>query len=62
MNKTIQRCSWASGEPLLIAYHDKEWGAPVHEDAKLFEFLILEGVQAGLSWLTVLRKRESPVG
>lgn len=48
---------WAIGDPLLIAYHDKEWGVPVHEDGKLFEFLILEGVQAGLSWLTVLRKR-----
>lgn len=45
------------GDPLLIAYHDKEWGVPIHEDGKLFEFLILEGVQAGLSWLTVLRKR-----
>ncbi len=59
MNKTIQRCAWASGDPLLIAYHDEEWGVPVHEDGKLFEFLILEGVQAGLSWLTVLRKREN---
>jgi DNA-3-methyladenine glycosylase I len=59
MNKTIQRCSWASGDPLLIAYHDEEWGVPVHKDGKLFEFLILEGVQAGLSWLTVLRKREN---
>ena len=57
MKKNIQRCAWASDDPLLIAYHDKECGVPVHEDKKLFEFLILEGVQAGLSWLTVLRKR-----
>ncbi len=55
----IQRCAWATGDPLLIAYHDQEWGVPIHEDGKLFEFLILEGVQAGLSWLTVLRKREN---
>jgi DNA-3-methyladenine glycosylase I len=59
MQKNIQRCAWATGDPLLIAYHDREWGVPVHEDKKLFEFLILEGVQAGLSWLTVLRKREN---
>ncbi len=59
MNKKVKRCGWASGDPLLIAYHDKEWGVPLHEDGKLFEFLILEGVQAGLSWLTVLRKREN---
>jgi DNA-3-methyladenine glycosylase I len=50
---------WASGDPLLTAYHDEEWGVPVHDDEKLFEFLILEGAQAGLSWLTVLRKREN---
>jgi DNA-3-methyladenine glycosylase I len=59
MKKIVNRCAWAMGDPLLIAYHDKEWGLPVHEDGKLFEFLILEGVQAGLSWLTVLRKREN---
>jgi DNA-3-methyladenine glycosylase I len=59
MKKNIQRCAWASGDPLLIAYHDREWGVPVHEDGKLFEFLILEGAQAGLSWLTVLRKRDN---
>ncbi len=59
MDNNVKRCAWASGDPLLIAYHDKEWGVPVHEDGKLFEFLILEGVQAGLSWLTVLRKREN---
>jgi DNA-3-methyladenine glycosylase I len=55
LKKNIQRCAWTSGDPLLIAYHDREWGVPVHEDGKLFEFLILEGAQAGLSWLTVLR-------
>jgi DNA-3-methyladenine glycosylase I len=52
------RCAWAS-TPLLIAYHDEEWGVPVHDDTRLFEFLILEGAQAGLSWETVLRKREN---
>lgn len=59
MKKNINRCTWAMGDPLLIAYHDEEWGVPIHEDGKLFEFLILEGAQAGLSWLTVLRKREN---
>lgn len=54
-----KRCAWATGDPLLIAYHDKEWGVPLHEDGKLFEFLVLEGAQAGLSWLTVLRKRKN---
>ena len=53
------RCAWAVGEPLQLAYHDAEWGVPVHDDRTLFELLILEGAQAGLSWLTVLRKRES---
>ena len=52
------RCAWAS-TPLGIAYHDKEWGVPVHEDRVLFEFLILEGAQAGLSWETILKKREN---
>ena len=51
------RCHWASGDPLLIRYHDEEWGVPLHDDRRLFEFLILEGAQAGLSWLTILRKR-----
>jgi DNA-3-methyladenine glycosylase I len=51
-----QRCGWASREP-LISYHDKEWGTPLHDDRRLFEFLVLEGMQAGLSWETVLRKR-----
>lgn len=54
-----ERCSWSTKDPLYIQYHDEEWGVPVHDDKKLFEFLILEGVQAGLSWLTVLRKREN---
>src|SRR3954463_10040450 len=52
------RCAWATS-PLGIAYHDKEWGVPVHEDRVLFEFLLLEGAQAGLSWETILRKREA---
>jgi DNA-3-methyladenine glycosylase I len=59
MKKTIKRCAWVSDDPLMIAYHDREWGVPVHDDRKLFEFLILEGAQAGLSWSTVLRKREN---
>jgi DNA-3-methyladenine glycosylase I len=52
------RCAWAGDDPLMIAYHDLEWGTPVHDDPTLFEFLILEGAQAGLSWSTILRKRE----
>lgn len=52
------RCSWAGDNPLYVAYHDHEWGMPVHDDRRLFEFLILEGAQAGLSWITILRKRE----
>ena len=54
----VQRCVWAGNEPLYQAYHDQEWGVPVHDDRLLFEFLVLEGAQAGLSWLTILRKRE----
>ena len=57
--ETIQRCAWVSKDPLYISYHDTEWGVSVHDDKKLFEFLVLEGMQAGLSWLTVLRKREN---
>jgi len=53
------RCSWAGNLPLYIDYHDNEWGRPVHDDTKLFEMLILEGMQAGLSWITVLKKREA---
>jgi DNA-3-methyladenine glycosylase I len=52
------RCGWSGTDPLMIRYHDEEWGRPVHEDRKHFEFLILEAAQAGLSWMTVLRKRE----
>ncbi len=57
-NKKI-RCTWAGDDPLYIDYHDNEWGRPVHNDNKLFEMLILEGMQAGLSWITILRKREA---
>lgn len=53
------RCAWAGNHPLTIDYHDKEWGVPVHGDQKLFKFLLLEGSQAGLSWETVLKKREN---
>ena len=53
------RCPWCGTDPLYIAYHDEEWGVPVHDDRQLFELLILEGAQAGLSWITVLRKREA---
>jgi DNA-3-methyladenine glycosylase I len=54
-----ERCPWATSDPLYISYHDEEWGVPVHDDRKLFELLILEGAQAGLSWITILRKREN---
>jgi DNA-3-methyladenine glycosylase I len=54
-----RRCAWCPADPLYLAYHDEEWGVPVHADAKLFEMLCLEGAQAGLSWLTILRKRET---
>ncbi|MBP6299853.1 MAG: DNA-3-methyladenine glycosylase I [Arenimonas sp.] len=53
------RCPWCGTDPLYVAYHDKEWGVPVHDDRVLFEFIILEGAQAGLSWITILRKREN---
>ncbi len=53
------RCAWAEGDPLMEAYHDTEWGVPLYDDRLQFEFLILEGMQAGLSWLTILRKREN---
>jgi DNA-3-methyladenine glycosylase I len=61
MDKTTTRtrCAWAGSDPLYQAYHDTEWGVPVHDDRLLFEFLILEGAQAGLSWITILRKREA---
>jgi DNA-3-methyladenine glycosylase I len=54
-----QRCGWSTSDPLYLGYHDEEWGAPVHDDRKLFEMLILEGAQAGLSWITILKKREN---
>jgi DNA-3-methyladenine glycosylase I len=58
MSKTEpKRCSWAGDDPVMRAYHDTEWGVPLHEDTQLFEFLVLEGAQAGLSWSTVLNKR-----
>ena len=57
VQKAVERCPWCLGNEEYIAYHDQEWGVPVHDDRVLFEFLILEGAQAGLSWLTILRKR-----
>jgi DNA-3-methyladenine glycosylase I len=53
-----ERCGWCGTDPLYVAYHDLEWGVPMHDDRALFEFLVLEGAQAGLSWITILRKRE----
>lgn len=53
------RCAWCSDDPLYISYHDEEWGKPVYDDDKLFEFLLLESFQAGLSWITILKKREN---
>ncbi|WDF55517.1 DNA-3-methyladenine glycosylase I [Mucilaginibacter sp. KACC 22063] len=57
--KEPHRCAWPGNDPLYIKYHDEEWGKPVHDDDKLFEFLLLEGAQAGLSWITILRRREN---
>ena len=54
----LPRCGWVSTDPLYIAYHDEEWGVPVHDDRHLFEMLILEGAQAGLAWITILKRRE----
>lgn len=54
-----KRCEWCGADPLYVAYHDEEWGIPIHDDRLLFEFLILEGAQAGLSWLTILKKRDN---
>lgn len=59
MENNKPTCSWPKGDHLLIKYHDNEWGSPLHNDKKLFEFLVLEGFQAGLSWLTILKKREN---
>jgi len=58
VGRTLKRCAWATREPLL-SYHDKEWGTPLHNEHRLFEFLVLEGAQAGLSWETILRKRDA---
>ena len=55
----LTRCAWAGSDPQYVDYHDREWGVPVHEDRTIFEFLILEGAQAGLSWSTILKKREN---
>jgi len=55
----IERCSWSGTDPLYIKYHDEEWGVPVYDDKTLFEFIVLESAQAGLSWITILRKREN---
>lgn len=59
MGKNVKRCPWPSDDPLMIAYHDTEWGVPLHDDRKLYEFIVLDGAQAGLSWSTVLRKRDN---
>jgi DNA-3-methyladenine glycosylase I len=58
MGKRVNRCSWCGSDSIYVKYHDEEWGVPVYDDQKLFEFLILEGAQAGLSWLTILKRRE----
>lgn len=55
----LERCLWCGNDPLYVRYHDEEWGVPVHDDRKLFEMIVLDGAQAGLSWLTILRKREN---
>ncbi len=57
--KEVNRCKWSVSESIYIKYHDKEWGVPVHNDKKLFEMIVLDGAQAGLSWLTILRKRNN---
>lgn len=59
VNKNKVRCAWVNDDPLYINYHDNEWGVPIYDDRLLFEFLILEGAQAGLSWITILKKREN---
>ena len=56
--QVVGRCGWAGSDPIYVKYHDDEWGVPVHDDRTLFEFLILEGAQAGLSWITILKRRE----
>lgn len=59
VSKQLKRCSWVSNDPLMIHYHDKEWGTPVHNERRLFEFIVLEGAQAGLNWMIILRRREA---
>jgi DNA-3-methyladenine glycosylase I len=59
MSTAVQRCNWAGNDPLMVAYHDEEWGVPCYDDDELFERLMLEGFQAGLSWSTILNKREN---
>lgn len=59
IDETLVRCEWPGNDPLYVKYHDEEWGRPVYDDETLFEFLILEGFQAGLSWITILRKRDN---
>ena len=59
MPRPKSRCEWAGSDPLYIDYHDREWGVPEHRDERLFELLILEGAQAGLSWITILKKRQN---
>ena len=58
MENNLSRCHWCGNDPLYVLYHDQEWGVPVYDDQKLFEFLVLEGAQAGLSWITILKRRE----
>jgi DNA-3-methyladenine glycosylase I len=57
-SEALVRCGWTTADPLYLAYHDEEWGVPLHDDRRLFEMLVLEGAQAGLSWITILRRRE----
>ena len=59
MSRQVKRCNWPKDDPVYIKYHDTEWGAPIYDDAKIFEFLLLETFQAGLSWITILRRREN---
>jgi len=59
MSRKVKRCKWCENDPLYIKYHDTQWGVPVYDDTKIFEFLLLETFQAGLSWITILRKREN---
>src|SRR5579871_4192355 len=58
-NQPLRRCEWASSDPVYIRYHDEEWSVPCHDDGKLFEMLSLEGAQAGLSWITILKRRDA---